>query len=88
LIETTSNRDSGSTDDPINGLPNCPAANAAASIAPVTMGTVSDSTATAASTRRFDSVRRRPIRLARIASMRALMSAPPTPATLISGVST
>ena len=65
---------------PINACCNCPAANAAASIAPVTMGTVSDSTATAASTSRFDSVRRRPIRLARIASMRALTSAPPTPA--------
>ena len=61
LIETTSIRDSGSA-AAINGLFNCPAANAAASIAPVTMGTASDSSATATSTRRFDSVRRRPIR--------------------------
>ena len=89
LMDTTSNRASGST----KGRPGvtfcaCSAVSVARLIAPAARGTTNAATAAVASTSRFDSVRRNPIRLARIASMRALTSAPPTPATLMSGVST
>src|SRR6185369_7818992 len=87
LIDATSKRVSGSTGGP-GGVGNCPTASAAASMAPVAIGTTSDNTAAAASTTRFDSVRLDPIRLERIDSTRALMSAPPTPATLMNGAST